>query len=146
MLATLRQRNFALLWLGGLISFTGDWMLIAALPFYVYQQTGSTLATAAMSVAAILPSVLLGSLAGVFVDRWDRKRVMVVANLLQMIAVLFLLLVRSNEWSQISRRCRSPFEKQRSLRGRTHCAPRLGYGSLSGGNGWKGSRLYVKIA
>ena len=47
MLALLRQRNFALLWFGGLISLTGDWVLHAALPFYIYQQTHSTLATAA---------------------------------------------------------------------------------------------------
>lgn len=98
MLATLRQRNFALVWFGGLISLTGDWMLIAALPYYVYQQTGSTLATAAMTVVSILPSVFLSSPAGVFADRWDRKRIMVVANVLQMIGVLFLLLVRSGQW------------------------------------------------
>jgi MFS family permease len=94
MRATLRQRNFALLWVGGLLSFIGDWMLLTALPYYVYQRTGSTLATAAMTVASILPSVLLSSVAGVFVDRWDRKRIMVVANLLQTVTVLFLLLVR----------------------------------------------------
>lgn len=93
MLATLRQRNFALLWVGGLISFTGDWMLLTALPYYVYQRTGSTLATATMTVVSILPSVLLSSLAGVFVDRWNRKRILVVSNLLQMLTVLFLLFV-----------------------------------------------------
>lgn len=96
MLATLRQRNFALLWVGGLLSFIGDWMLLTALPYYVYQRTGSTLATAAMTVASILPSVLLSSFAGVFVDRWDRKRIMVVANVLQTVAVLFLLLVQDD--------------------------------------------------
>ena len=98
MLATLRRRDFALLWLGGLISLTGDWVLYAALPFYVYDRTGSTVATAGMIVAALAPDILLGSVAGVFVDRWDRKRVMVVSNLLQAVVVLGLLLVRSDEW------------------------------------------------
>jgi MFS family permease len=98
MLATLRHRNFALLWVGGLISLIGDRALMTALPFYVYQQTGSTLGTAALYFAFYLPPVLLGSVAGVFVDRWDRRRLMVVTNLIQGVVMLFLLLVRSNDW------------------------------------------------
>jgi MFS family permease len=95
MLATLRNRNFALLWLGGLISFFGDWALLIALPVFVYDLTGSTLATGGMFIAQTLPRLLFGSLAGVFVDRWDRRRTMVVANLLCAAALLPLLLVRS---------------------------------------------------
>ncbi len=98
MLALLRQRNFALLWFGGLISLTGDWVLHAALPFYIYQQTHSTLATAALVAAELVPNLILGSIAGVFVDRWDRKQVMVVASVLQTGVVLLLLLVHSAEW------------------------------------------------
>ena len=95
MLATLRHRNFALLWLGGLISFVGDWALFIALPVFVYDLTGSTLATGAMFMAQSLPRLLFGSLAGVFVDRWDRRRTMIVANLLSAIVLLLLLLVRT---------------------------------------------------
>jgi MFS family permease len=98
MLALLRQRNFALLWFGGLISLTGDWVLYVALPFYIYQQTHSTLATAALVAAELVPNLILGSIAGVFVDRWDRKQVMVVASVLQTGVVLLLLLVHSAEW------------------------------------------------
>ncbi len=47
MFALLRQRNFGYIWVGGLISLVGDWMLLTALPVYVYQLTGSTLATGA---------------------------------------------------------------------------------------------------
>jgi MFS family permease len=97
MLATLRQRNFALLWFGGLISMTGDWVLFIALPIYVYTLTGSTLATSVMFIAEMVPNLLLGSVAGVFVDRWDRKRTMVVANLLLALGLLPLLAVRSAE-------------------------------------------------
>src|SRR5262249_29780625 len=95
MLATLRQRNFALLWLGGLISFVGDWVLYIALPVYIYDLTGSALATGAMFIAQTAPRLLLGSLAGVFVDRWDRRRTMIVANMLSAAALLLLLPVRS---------------------------------------------------
>jgi len=98
MLAVLRQRNFALLWFGGLISITGDWALNVALPFYVYQMTGSALATGLMFMVRTLPGVLLGSIAGVFVDRWDRRRMMVVVNLLATLLVLLLLVVRSATW------------------------------------------------
>jgi MFS family permease len=97
MLTALRQRNFALLWIGQLISILGDWVLFVALPFYVYDLTGSVLATGAMFMVQTLPRLLLGSLAGVFVDRWDRKRTMVIAELLQAFVLLPLLLVRSRE-------------------------------------------------
>jgi MFS family permease len=95
MLAILRQRNFALLWLGSLVSFVGDWVLFIALPVYVYDLTGSALATGGMFIAQTAPRLLLGSLAGVFVDRWDRRRTMIAANLLSAAALLLLLLVRS---------------------------------------------------
>lgn len=93
MLSVLRNRNFALLWWGGLVSMTGDYMLFVALPIYIYQATGSTLATSLMFIAGAIPRVLLGSLAGVFVDRWPRKRTMVVCNLLLALGVTPLLIV-----------------------------------------------------
>ena len=102
MIAVLRRRNFALLWFGGLISMAGDWVLRIGLPLYIYQLTGSTLATGIMFMAGMLPSLLLGSVAGVFVDRWDRKRTMVIANLLLAVSLLPLLLVRSVEWVWIA--------------------------------------------
>ncbi|MEA2512730.1 MAG: hypothetical protein QOJ59_2217, partial [Thermomicrobiales bacterium] len=83
MLRVLRRRNFALLWFAGLVSLTGDWMLIVALPVTVYELTGSALATGGVLIANRLPALVLGSVAGVFVDRWDRKRTMVVANLVR---------------------------------------------------------------
>src|SRR5919199_1113046 len=96
--ATMRRRDFALLWVGGLVSMAGDWMLFVALPIYVYQHTGSALATGAMVAAALVPMVLFGSVAGVFVDRWDRKKTMVVSNVLMALFVSPLLLVPSTGW------------------------------------------------
>src|SRR5438067_2188537 len=97
MLAILRQRNFALLWSASLISKIGDMVLLIALPFYVYDLTGSTLASGGMLIAETLPRVLIGSFAGVFVDRWDRRRTMVVADLARAAVLLPLLLVGSIE-------------------------------------------------
>jgi MFS family permease len=98
MVATLRQRNFAVLWFAGLISLMGNWMLWIALPVAVYTFTGSTLAVGAMLLANTLPGILFGSLAGVFVDRWECKRTMVVVNGLLAVSIIPLLLVRSADW------------------------------------------------
>jgi MFS family permease len=97
-LRLLRRRDFGLLWVGGLVSIAGDWVLNAALPYFVYARTGSTLATAGMVAAELAPGIFLGSVAGVFVDRWDRKRLLVVANVLQAAAVALLLLVPGGGW------------------------------------------------
>jgi predicted MFS family arabinose efflux permease len=98
MIATLRNRNFFLLWSGGLISMIGTWMLLAALPFYIYSVTGSALATSGLLMAYLAPGALFGSIAGVFVDRWDRKRVLVIGNLIQAAIIPVLLLVDANGW------------------------------------------------
>src|SRR5215203_3398866 len=93
MLAVLRQRDFFLLWSGGILSVIGDYFLFVALPFFVYERTGSALATGAMFIAETLPRLLFGSLAGVFVDRWDRKKTMIFSDLSRALILLPLLLV-----------------------------------------------------
>lgn len=100
MFTLLRQRNFALLWLGGLISQTGDWLIQIGLPVYVYLLTGSVLATSLMLIVAFVPNIVLGSVAGVFVDRWDRRWTMLIANLLLAVGLLPILLVhdRGSLW------------------------------------------------
>jgi MFS family permease len=95
MLATLRQRNFALLWLAGLISTVGDWVLTVGLPIYAYLLTRSVLVLSISVLLSSIPNIVLGSIAGVFVDRWDRKRTLVMVNLLLALGLLPLLLVRS---------------------------------------------------
>ena len=95
MRATLRCRPFALVWCAGLISQSGDWVLITALPYALYALTGSPLAAGLIWIAYYLPGLLFGSVAGVFVDRWHRQRTMVAVNLLQAGVLLSLLLVRT---------------------------------------------------
>jgi MFS family permease len=98
MIAAFRQRNFAFLWIGQVISLIGDWVLFVALPFYVYSLTGSTLATGIMFIVQTIPRIFFGSIAGVFVDRWNRKRTMFIAELLQAITLVPLFLVHSQQW------------------------------------------------
>jgi MFS family permease len=97
MFALLRQRNFALLWVGQFISMMGDWFLIIALPFYIYQRTGSALATGIMFIVETLPRLFLGSIAGVFVDRWNRRRTMMTADFLRASILLPMLLISTRE-------------------------------------------------
>jgi Na+/melibiose symporter-like transporter len=87
------NRDLRFLLGAGLVSLTGDWLLGIGLVYSVYALTGSTLASAAALLSSFVPQVVVGSLAGVFVDRWDRKRTMVVANLVLAVGLLPLLLV-----------------------------------------------------
>jgi Na+/melibiose symporter-like transporter len=89
----LRLRGLRLLLGAGLISLTGDWILRIGLTYYIYALTGSTLASASMLLASFVPQIALSSLAGVFVDRWDSKRTMIVTNLLLAAGLLPLLAV-----------------------------------------------------
>lgn len=95
MFSLLRRRNFLLLWAAGLISDTGDWVLFVALPITVYRITHSALATSGVLASLLIPTILLGSVAGVFVDRWDHKRILVLTNLGLGVGLLPLLLVHS---------------------------------------------------
>jgi Na+/melibiose symporter-like transporter len=87
------HRDLRLLFGAGLISMIGDWILRIGLVYYVYALTSSTMASALAMLASFVPQVLLGSVAGIFVDRWDRRRTMVVSNLLLAAGLLPLLLV-----------------------------------------------------
>jgi Na+/melibiose symporter-like transporter len=91
-----RQHDYRLVLSAGLISLTGDWLLRTGLAFQVYVLTGSTLASGGLLLASFLPTVVLGSLAGVFVDRWDRRRTMIVTNILNAVVLLPLLAVRDD--------------------------------------------------
>lgn len=95
MLATLRHRDFALLWFAGLVSVAGDFALFTALPLHAYALTGSAAAAGGVFAATLLPRLLLGSIAGVYVDRWDRQRTMVAADVLRALVLLPLLAVVS---------------------------------------------------
>jgi predicted MFS family arabinose efflux permease len=88
-----QQRDLRQLVGANVISQTGDWMLHIGVAFYVYDLTGSTLASAGTMFATFLPSILLSSFAGVFVDRWNRKITMVSTDLLMVFGLAPLLLV-----------------------------------------------------
>jgi DHA3 family macrolide efflux protein-like MFS transporter len=71
---------FGIVWIGQVISFIGSGMSSFALGVWVYQKTGSITQFALTSLFIVLPRVVLGPLAGVLVDRWDRRHVMMVSD------------------------------------------------------------------
>ncbi|MGC4109354.1 MAG: MFS transporter [Nocardioides sp.] len=92
-----RSRDLRLLLGAGLVSMTGDRVLSVGLAYSIYAVTGSTLASAAALLSAFVPQVVVGSVAGVLVDRWDRKRTMVVTNVLLAVGLVPLLLVSGDQ-------------------------------------------------
>ena len=90
-MTALRERDFRRLWLAGLVSDTGDWMLLVSLPVLVYQLTRSTLGTSAAFLTELVPAVLAAPLAGRLADRVNRRRLLVVVSLIQAGLLLPLL-------------------------------------------------------
>lgn len=97
MLEALKIRDFRYLWGGRLISLSGSWLLVVALPAHVFQLTGSLLATGLTLVAEYLPPMLFGPVAGVLTDRWDRRRVMVTADVFRAAAVALMLFATTQD-------------------------------------------------
>jgi len=92
-MSPLRGRSFRRLWVAGLISDTGDWLLLVSLPILVYQYTHSTLGTATAFLVELAPPVLLAPLAGRVADRVDGRRTLMWISVAQAVAVTPLLLV-----------------------------------------------------
>jgi MFS family permease len=88
----LRIPDFRLLWGGGLISSLGSWLLVLAVPAHILAATGSLRDTGLTLAAAYLPQLALGPVAGAVADGWDRRRLMIAANLLCAGAVSVMLL------------------------------------------------------
>ncbi len=95
--ALLGLRNFRFLWLGQIVSNFGDSMTNLALLLLINHLTGSTAALASMAILLALPSLTFGLFAGVIVDRADRKRIMLLSDLLRSIFVLGFILVDGPE-------------------------------------------------
>jgi MFS family permease len=86
----LRHRNFRLFFGGQTISLIGTWMTRVATGWLVYRLTGSALLLGTVSFAGQIPSFLLAPFAGVWVDRLDRRRVLVWTQALSMVQSLTL--------------------------------------------------------
>ncbi|HEX8184505.1 MAG TPA: MFS transporter, partial [Blastocatellia bacterium] len=91
------NRNFRGLWIGRVISQTGDWFNSVALFTLLLSLTGSGEAIGYILILKLLPTFFVGPLAGVVADRFNRKTIMIVTDVLRGVLVLGFLLVRSPE-------------------------------------------------
>jgi hypothetical protein len=87
--------SFRRLWIAQLISLGGDWFNVVALTGLLLHLTGSSFYGGAVLVAGLLPQFLLSPVAGVVADRFDRRRLMLGANLIAAVLALAMLAVRS---------------------------------------------------
>lgn len=82
--------RFAAFWLAQTISLFGDRLHQVALGVLVYALTNSPLLTGLVFLAATLPNIVLGPIAGTFVDRWEHKRVLIASDLIRAALVVLL--------------------------------------------------------
>jgi MFS family permease len=85
MLRALGSRNYRLFFFGQVVSLVGTWITTTATNWLVYRLTGSALLLGVVGFAGQFPAFLLGPIAGIAVDRWDRHRLLVVTQTLSML-------------------------------------------------------------
>jgi MFS family permease len=77
---TPQRRGFYLVWLGQLVSLLGTELTNFGLGVWVYQRTGSVTDLTLIFVCASLPGLLLAPFAGVFIDKWERRKVLILTD------------------------------------------------------------------
>ncbi len=85
MLRALRYRNYRLFFGGQIVSLAGSWITTTATSWLVYRLTGSALLLGVVGFAGQFPAFLLGPFAGIVVDRMDRRRLLVVTQIVSML-------------------------------------------------------------
>ena len=94
----LRHRNYRLFFIGQSISLIGTWLTKVATSWLVYRLTGSAWLLGVVGFAGQIPTFLLAPLAGVLVDRWDRRRVLLVTQTLAMLQSALLAALALGGW------------------------------------------------
>ena len=100
-LRALKSRNYRLFFGGQSVSLIGTWMTRVATSWLVYRLTGSALLLGVVSFAGQVPMFFLGPFAGVWVDRWDRHRTLVVTQVLSMVQSFALAVLALTGWITI---------------------------------------------
>ncbi|OPY65688.1 MAG: enterobactin exporter EntS [Syntrophorhabdaceae bacterium PtaU1.Bin034] len=90
LLRALRHRNYRLFFIGQGVSLIGTWMQQVALSWLVYQLTSSAFFLGLVGFVGQVPAFLFSSFAGVYADRWDRRRLLIITQVLSMLQAFAL--------------------------------------------------------
>jgi len=88
MFAIFRKRDFSLMWTAQLVSTIGEALTDLAAAILIFRITQSAFAVGAVLMVTAIPTLVFGLFAGVFVDRYDKKRILLLSNLLRGFIVL----------------------------------------------------------
>jgi MFS family permease len=91
--SSLRHRDFRLLWIGQIISVTGSQMQLAAINWHIYLLTHSALALGLLGACRAVPIILCSLMGGVVADVVDRRRLMVMTQIVMLLCSAVLALV-----------------------------------------------------
>lgn len=95
-LSILKNKNFFLLWQGQLVSVLGDALYTIALNFFVLETTGSTAIMGTVIALVTIPRIIFGPLSGVIVDRYDRKKLIILGDIIRGLSILFIAFAFKN--------------------------------------------------
>ena len=98
---SLYHRNFRIFFIGQLVSLIGTWITSIASSWLVYRLTGSSLLLGSFTAAGLLPTIVVTPFAGVKLDRWDRRKVLMATQAASMVQSLVLAFLTLTGWITI---------------------------------------------
>lgn len=82
------NKNFGLLWFGQLVSQLGDKAYNIVLMWWLFEKTKSPLLISFFLVASMLPELLIGPVAGVYIDYWNKKKILIITDFIRGLVIL----------------------------------------------------------
>ena len=96
------KKVFAIIWTGQFFSILTSSLVNFAIILWLTFETKSAETLAFATIAAMLPQGILGMFSGVFIDRWSRKKIMILSRILHTYSSLFILFRTSGNLANIS--------------------------------------------
>jgi DHA3 family macrolide efflux protein-like MFS transporter len=95
------NRNFSLLWFSQLVSQLGDKSYNIVLMWWLLEKTNSPFFVSSFLIVSMLPELIFGPVAGVYIDRWDKKKIIVVSDFVRGTIILLLAILYQSKFLEI---------------------------------------------